>query len=81
MKAASVWRGGDSHRSGPVVIPAQQISDLPAERQAGDKGHAHHGRTEHLRRSVSAFSRGCIYQRASPSNSWELNEGDIGSPS
>ena len=44
MEAASVWRGGDSHRSGPVVIPAQQISDLPAEQQAGDKGHAHHGR-------------------------------------
>ena len=23
MEAASVWRGGDNHRSGPVVLPAQ----------------------------------------------------------
>ena len=28
MEAASLWRGGDSHRSGPVVLPTQQISDL-----------------------------------------------------
>ena len=29
MKAGSVWRGGDSHRPGLVIIPAQQTNRSP----------------------------------------------------